>query len=381
MLQELQGFVDSKKEEIIELLSVLVNQKGGSRNAAAIRTIGSLLNAAIAPLGFDLHRIPNDEFGDFLLFTNHQQSKAITLVGHMETTFTQYDHLPEFSIQGDRAVGPGTGDMLGGLVVFVYALKCIKYLGKLDQIPLTVFFNSDEERGAPASRAMLEELAHKSSYAIVSESAGPKGELVIGRRGKISFDLLTRGIEGHAGNLQGKKASAIEEMAHKILAIESLNSRWKDTDINAGKINGGIAGNTIAQNAQLACDIRYAYAEQESEIRKEIRNIVAYSHVPGCKSKFIITSQRPLWQNLPASTGQKHLVAVARQAVKDLGQVFGTEIRKGTSDANFFGCTQVPTLDGMGPIGFDDHSDKEYILINSLFERIKLCALLLLRLA
>ena len=215
---------------------------------------------------------------------------------------------------------------------------------------------------------------------MIAESGGCKNEIVIGRRGKLSFDIQVRGVEGHAGNLVGAKASAVEEIAHTILAIEGLNSKWEGTDLNAGKVRGGIAGNTVAQSAILSSDIRYSHGTHEAEIRQAIDAIVAEDNVAGCASTLKITSERPLWEASKNSDPQKYLVKVIEEAARELKQPFGTEIRKGTSDANFFGAAGVSVIDGMGPIGFLDHSDKEYILLDSLFERIKLCALVLLNL-
>ena len=58
------------------------------------------------------------------------------------------------------------------------------------------------------------------------------------------------------------------------------------------------------------------------------------------------------------------------------GQVSG-EHRGGVSDANFTAALGVPTLDGFGPIGADDHRPTEYVEIESLYQRIRLLASLL----
>jgi glutamate carboxypeptidase len=381
MLKEIIDYVDSRHEDIIGCLKSLIDEKAGSENSAAVNRVGEIFCREFSELGFDHSKITgNSPFGDHLLFSNHDQEQSVVLAGHMDTTFTSYEHLPEFHIEGDRCIGPGTGDMLGGLVVFLYAAKCLQSIGKLDSLPLTIFINSDEERGSPTSRPIFEDLAEKASHVMISESGGSKNEIVIGRRGKLSFDIHVSGVEGHAGNLVGTKASAVEEIAHKILAIEGLNSRWEGTDLNAGKVRGGIAGNTVAQNAILSSDIRYSYSAHEAEIRQAIDGIVAEKNVAACESKLAITSERPLWEASKNSDAQKYLVKQVEEAASELNQPFGTEIRKGTSDANFFGSAGVSVIDGMGPIGFLDHSEKEYILLDSLFERIKLCTLVLLKL-
>lgn len=381
MHKQITDFVDSRRESILSCLKSLIDEKGGSENSRAVNRVGDFFCREFVPLGFSLEKITgNSPYGDHLLFSNHKQEKSIILAGHMDTTFTSYDHLPAFHIKGKYCIGPGTGDMLGGLVVFLYAAKCLQALGKLDSLPLTIFINSDEERGSPTSRPVFEQLANKASHVMISESGGANNEIVIGRRGKLSFDIKVNGVEGHAGNLVGTKASAVEEIAHKIIAIEGLNSRWQGTDLNAGKVRGGIAGNTVAQQAILSSDIRYSFAEHEAEIREAIDTIVGNNRVAGCASELTITSERPLWEESSNNAGQKYLVKLVEEAALELKQPFGTEIRKGTSDANFFGAAGVSVIDGMGPIGFLDHSEKEYIILESLFERIKLCSLVLLSL-
>ncbi len=381
MHDKISEYVDSRREDIIACLESLIAEKGGSENSVAVNRVGDILTREFAALGFTLEKITdNAPYGDHLLFSNHKQEKSIILAGHMDTTFTSYDHLPEFHIKGERCIGPGTGDMLGGLVVFLYSCKCLHALGKLDSLPLTIFINSDEERGSPTSRPVFEKLAGKASHVMISESGGSRNEIVVGRRGKLSFDILVNGVEGHAGNLVGTKASAVEEIAHKIIAIEGLNSRWEGTDLNAGKVRGGIAGNTIAQHAVLSSDIRYSYPEHEAEIRELIHEIVETNRVKGCVSEMKITSERPLWEPSTNNDQQEYLLKQIEEAAKQLQQPFATEIRKGTSDANFFGAAGVSVIDGMGPIGFHDHSENEYILTESLFERVKLCSLVLLKL-
>jgi glutamate carboxypeptidase len=67
-------------------------------------------------------------------------------------------------------------------------------------------------------------------------------------------------------------------------------------------------------------------------------------------------------------------------AALELNQAIEREERGGTSDLNFIMDEGVPGLDGMGPIGGLDHSEDEYILKESLFERIELTALVMARL-
>ncbi|MGZ8804617.1 MAG: M20/M25/M40 family metallo-hydrolase [Microbacterium sp.] len=53
----------------------------------------------------------------------------------------------------------------------------------------------------------------------------------------------------------------------------------------------------------------------------------------------------------------------------------------GASDANFVAAAGVPVLDGLGPIGGDDHSPTEWLDLQSVPERVALLAGLIVRVA
>ncbi len=67
------------------------------------------------------------------------------------------------------------------------------------------------------------------------------------------------------------------------------------------------------------------------------------------------------------------------------GQNLGIQIQwrhsGGASDANIIGSVGIPTVDGLGVRGGGLHSPDEYVLLDSLSERVKLTALFLMKLA
>ena len=54
------------------------------------------------------------------------------------------------------------------------------------------------------------------------------------------------------------------------------------------------------------------------------------------------------------------------------------ELRSAVPDANTMAEAGIPVVDGLGPIGDCDHSDREYMLRDSLPARAKLAALTIL---
>src|SRR5262244_365817 len=95
-------------------------------------------------------------------------------IGHMDTVFEPSSPFQKFVRNGDRATGPGSCDMKGGIVVILSALKGLKSAGALEGARLTVFLTGDEESvGEPwqTSRQELIEAA-KNSDAVLSFEAG-----------------------------------------------------------------------------------------------------------------------------------------------------------------------------------------------------------------
>jgi glutamate carboxypeptidase len=61
-----------------------------------------------------------------------------------------------------------------------------------------------------------------------------------------------------------------------------------------------------------------------------------------------------------------------------LGQTIVEEKRGGVSDACWLSYAGIPTVDGLGPLGDNDFTRDEYIVTETLFQRIELTANLLL---
>lgn len=361
-----QNTVNRDREKYLEELTAFCSIECGSEMKDGVNRVVSLVEDHLRDLGLHTERRPVDEYGDHLIGTTRVDGKQIVLGGHLDTTYTDYSPLPDFHIDGNYAVGPGTSDMKGGIVAFLGALDCLKAADFLKDCPITVLFNSDEERGAPTSRDMFREFVANTRAALFSECGGPNGEIVLARRGKISYRVDVQGAYMHAGVMDSVKRSALLGLSHKIIEFEAMNQEFEGTSVNLGKAWGGTASNTVPGSAVGLLDIRYPKADMESKLRTTVDTICAREHVPGVTARAEETSYRPVW-NDPSSN--RELVKLAGKISAEDAEVIA-EPRAGTADSNWFGSEGVPTLDGLGPIGSGDHSPGEKILIESLYERI-----------
>jgi len=256
--------------------------------------------------------------------------------------------------------------MKGGLVAGIFALKALDNEKLLTKIPVKFFFNSDEEIGSPSSKDHIQKEARNSAFAFVLETGGRNGEIVTGRKGNLSLELKIKGIAGHAAFAGKDKASAIAELAHKIIAFESLNNLDRGISVNVGKVKGGIGPNTVPEHAVARIDFRFTGIADKADLEKSISEITNKKDIPKTSSHSAILSSRP---PMPASEQNKELFKAVQETAASIGLSISEEFRAGVSDANLIAGEQTPVIDGLGPIGAMDHSEDEYMIKESLLQR------------
>jgi glutamate carboxypeptidase len=370
ILSFIEAHADEQARFLIDLChqnSYTYHKKGADRAAEMIirRLEGALPYHSVTKM---------DAVGDFHLLRNSTKEKSIYLVGHLDTVFPPGHPFQQCRFEGDILHGPGTCDMKGGLAVILYAIKALEEAGLLSKLKVSLVLNSDEEIGSPYSRALFQEERPKAIACLVAECAGPNGEVVVSRNGKMGgrIDCFGQGL--HVGSADQSKSSAILELAHKIIQLESLNGILPGVTLNAGKIEGGLGPSTVPSEAHCFFDVRWVEEEHREILIKRIREEFSRPFQPGCRTEMEITNWRP---SMPLHPGTEEIFRMMKEAAKPLGQNLPSEHRRGTSDANFFGSAGVPTLDGLGPVGEKDHTPGEFIKVSTLKERTALLAVFL----
>lgn len=372
MHDTIQSYLEPRLGETLDLLRHLVEIQSGSRNKPGLDSMAGVLAEALRGILPQVRILPFAEHGDMVHAMTHPAAKGdrgIVMVGHMDTVFPADTSFTAFREDEERCHGPGVYDMKGGLVVAVYALKALAHLGLLEEIPITVLCNSDEEIGSPASRPWIETEAKGALAALVFEGGGMGNEVVTGRKGRLGLNLTVRGRAGHAAK-GGAKASAILELAHKIIDLEGLND-GREITLNVGQVTGGIGPNTVPELATAALDARFLTPDGQRRLEQRLARIVEHESIAGTSTTLTMQTGRPA---MPQSEGNRQLWSIARTQAQAFGYELPEELRSGVSDANFIAGLGVPVLDGLGPVGDLDHSDLEFILKDSLCARAALTA-------
>jgi len=372
------SFLKAHYRDMLALLEKMVRIQSGTFNKQGVDQMGRLITSTFQSNAVSCQVMEQDTFGNHIVVTSlckKRFDKQILLSGHMDTVFPKDTQFNWYKEDNTRCFGPGVIDMKGGLVAGIFALKALDNEKLLKKIPVKFFFNSDEEIGSPSSKNYIQKEARNSAFAFVLETGGRNGEIVTGRKGNLSLELKIKGIAGHAAFAGKDKASAIAELAHKIIAFESLNNLDRGISVNVGKVKGGIGPNTVPEHAMARIDFRFTGIADRADLEKRISEITNKKDISKTSSHFAILSSRP---PMPASEQNKELFQAVQETGASVGLSVSEEFRAGVSDANLIAGEQTPVIDGLGPIGAMDHSEEEYLIKESLLQRSALlaCALI-----
>lgn len=287
---------------------------------------------------------------------------AIALLGHADTVFPPGTTARwRFARDGDRCTGPGVADMKGGLVLAAMAMERLAALPARPFSELRLLICADEEIRLRAPAAC--EHARGAAAALVFECGRRNGDLVSARKGALWRTLTLTGRAAHAGADTALGRSAVSALAHEVLRIEGLvDSRPEMTSV-VTTVSGGDAANTVPGQARATLDIRSSVAEDLEVAAAALERPSPYDGVA------LELSDRGTWPPMPLAPA---LLDAALRHAGDLGLRIGHELSGGVSDGCWTGAWGVPTLDGLGPVGGDDHTEREWIEVATLERRLEL---------
>lgn len=334
---------------------------------AAVNRMVDKVEKDFAALGAATRRIPGQKgFADCLRVRSPWggDGPGILVLGHLDTVHPMgtLERLP-FKVDGDVAYGPGIYDMKGGGFIGFHVFRQLVRSNRTVPLPVTFLFNSDEEMSSRFSRDLIVEEAKQSKFVLVLEPAREGGEVVVARKGTARYRMTIKGRPSHAGSKHADGRSAIKELAHQILSIESLTDYSRDVTVNVGVIDGGTRPNVIAEFAHAEIDMRVPTKALADEMIPKVLKLKPYD--PDCVIEVVGGAERPPFEQTAAG---KALFDHARKLGAELGLDLKGVKTGGASDANF-ASPFCPSLDGLGVIGRGAHTMEEQIVIASLAER------------
>jgi glutamate carboxypeptidase len=375
-LDALRHAIGDRHERYLAELERLVNVDCGSYTPVGVNRIADHVAAALGQLGGEVERRAHRpepgraQLGDLVIGRLGGDGPRLLLIGHMDTVFDPGTVAERpFRRDGDRATGPGVTDMKGGLLAGLHALEALHTVGRRPAV--TFVANPDEEIGSPFSTPVIRQLAAEHEAALVLECARANGDIVSARKGIADYHVTITGRAAHAGVEPEKGRSAILEAAHQVHALHELNGRWPSVTVNVCVIDGGTRPNVVPERCLMKVDLRAATMDEFSAATAELERLVSTPTVPDTRATWTRTAGHQPMERTP---GTARLAALAIGIARELGFELRDAATGGASDANTTSAAGLPTLDGLGPIGGDDHSIDEWLDLSSVVPRATLLA-------
>jgi len=393
--------IDEEAGAATSLFERIVNINSGTFNASGVAEVGRVLEPELHALGFTTEWLSMDTVGrgpSLVARRQGSRGKRLLLIGHIDTVFETSSPFQRFVRTGNIAIGPGTGDMKGGLIVMLSALKALKSAGAMDDATITVFLTGDEESvGEPweISRKALIGTA-KASDAVLSFEPGMTQEgkdyATTARRGFTRWELRVQAKPGHSGLIFSDAIGdgAVFEIS-RILSLFHDSLREPHMTYNVGLILGGsnirvqangdasVAGkaNVVPGEALAIGDIRVLTSEQLARVKANMQAIVTKG-LPATKAEITFEDSPPM----SATPGNAALLEKLNEANRALG---GLEIEaldpmlRGAGDVSFV-APFTNVLDGLGAPGSGFHAPGESVDLSRMPLQTKRAALLIYRL-
>ena len=361
--------LEARKDEIIDQIAHVVNIDSPTFPNTGTNAISSHFAERYRAMGAEVEMIPGThETGDHLLATFHGKRETgphILLIGHCDTVFPEGTAAQRpFTMKDGIAYGPGVADMKGCLVTCQFMMEALLTEGFEEFGKIGILYDTDEERGNPSSRNVIERIGKDAAAALIIESGRANGSTVSSRKGSCFGRLLVSGVSAHAGVDPEKGRSAVHELAHQMVAIQKLEREGGTVNITG--LSGGHRPHIVADEASCHVEVRAERQAIFDSMTDELRRITSSPHIEGTRSEFQILGGRPVME-FNAET--EKLVSIATEIAEDAGVEFMHAPSGGGSDGNYLSPLGVAVLDGLGPVGGNLHTDEEYLELESIAPR------------
>lgn len=310
-----------------------------------------VLEAALKPLGFEVHRFvvgaPPDGPTENLFASRGSGRPHFAFGGHLDVVpagegWSADPFVPE--IRGGLLYGRGAVDMKSAVAAFVAAAAEVEHRGTLSLI-----ITGDEEGfatyGTPRLIDWMTERGIRPDMVLIGEptSEARLGDIVkIGRRGSVNMWIEVPGVQGHVA-YPDRADNPVPKLAKVIAALEALhlddgNEAFQPSNLEVTEVATSTrATNLIPASASAQLNIRFNNLHRGEELVELVRR-TAEAAAPGATVEARISGEA----FLSPPSAIYDIVSSAIAAETGIKPSFSTH--GGTSDGRFLSAL-CPVVD------------------------------------
>ncbi len=386
-------FLQTQFQNYVKDLEILTNIDSGNGDPEGTDRAAKFVAAKLQELGANIEYRTNERSTHLIARVKGKGTFRLLMIAHIDTVFKKGEAAkrPFRLDEKNIAYGPGVGDDKATVIQTIYAVKTIQQLNFDAFGEIILYYNGEEEGGSPTAEQIVSELAQQADMAILMDTARPGWGIVTQRKGSANYDIQVTGISGHAGNSPHSSASAIMELGNQISRLYQLASPLPQTPheytreslqkkgiadygqfIPPNCINVGVIGSTndrinvIPGDAFAKLNVRcYTVAEQE-RLDRSIKDLAQQTVVPGTQ---VTVSGRIHTGPMEKTPQVQKLVNIYKEIVRREYDAEVVEwVAGGLTDGNRT-AKYIPTIDALGVENYEEHTDHEYVDLNTMIPR------------
>ncbi len=343
--------------------------------------IGEVLAERLRALGAEVRNEPAEAAGlpDNLVAVFHGTGKGrILIIAHIDTVFGPGTAAGRpFSMDPQRAHGPGVGDEKAGVANALTALKILHDLGFKNYATITLLLDDSEERGSPGSRQLIATLVKQHDVEFNMEPGDPPDALTVWRKGSAGIRIQVKGRAAHAGMAPQDGRNAAVELVHQLSALEGAFPHSGDgITVNLTVLKSGERTNIIPDSAEAILNVRFRRPEDFDAVLAKVEAGAGTTLVADTR---VTVTHDPAY---PPLTEKRHRstrsLPRARAIYAEIGKALELSGNGGASESALAMAAGTPALDGLGYVGGDFHTDHEWIDLDSIVPRLYLFTRLLM---
>lgn len=366
----IRTFLRNNQMNIEKILRQIININSYVRNVKGVNMIGDILMKYLAPLGFKLQVIPQVEVGNIYYFTNSENNETdVLLLGHLDDSTPLSEHT-YFQESEQKLFGTGIWAYKGGLAVMVAALQALRYIRTLKKISIGILLTSDDTLQGKFAQSHVRQISRSSKYVLGLYGASINGGIITSRSGAAVYSCYMNLIKADKAENVAWAMGFFSSVIHSLTELTDTSlglvvSPWK-TEMKSNITEHFAHG-------EVHLSVRFNDQEQVKLIDRKIKKIIPKKYLKSLDFQFEGGIRRP---PLEKTQQVDRLWSTIKKIAEKLDIRLLEEHRWSSADICFVD-NNIPSIDGLGPVGDKSLNKTEYILRHSLLERAALLAMVL----
>ncbi|HJJ23384.1 MAG TPA: M20/M25/M40 family metallo-hydrolase [Nitrosopumilus sp.] len=338
------------------------------RNVENINRLGTILSKRLTHLGFSEHVHNQFDIGDIRYFANHEgATNDVLLISHLDTPYAARDHV-QFREEKSKLFGSGIAESKGGIAVMLSTLQALRFSKKLRKIKCGILLTTDDSLGGQYAQPLIKSYSKNTKYVIGLKWGAIDGGIITSASGRDEFKI-------NILNISDSSLPTISELipivCKKIIAIQKISK--KGNAIRIMSIEGHTSFGNSPDHATISLYTTFKNKTDANESERQIKSILKKQETMKLDIEISKSARRDPYIE---STNTKKMYTLVEEMANRLEIKINSTHRGISSDISHV-PPEIPSLEGLGPLGAEYRSPNEYILKDSLIDRSLLLALVI----